>query len=144
MPPNDYSEQRRRWCAKTSLMSALLAVILVSGCRSLFDPCQGTAQPGLLLTLSDGQTGEAPTALVTVAVEGIGASGATYVDTFRLEPLPGPPLQLPIIDLPGTYTVTITAAGYGSATIEDIRLDWDSRCDTMKTTRRSISLHELP
>jgi hypothetical protein len=132
--------------AASSLCSALAAAVLaLAGCSAAaVDPnCTDELRPGIKLTREDSTTGAGQPFTEVVAV----ACEEPFADTARVAALIGDPSRFGLLGLaferPGSYRVTVRAAGYAPWVVSDVRVDEEPACHHVITRSLAARLRPL-
>jgi hypothetical protein len=134
------SQDRPASVARTTRAArvAYLSVLaLCAGCIGPFAPCSGAGNFGLYVTVVDSTTGGPPSSRPTlIVVDG------TFADTTVGSPSgDGRVSVMPAaLERPGTYSLTVTAAGYRRWTRDGVRVREGGRCDDIQTVRPTARL----
>jgi hypothetical protein len=123
--------------ARLTALWALLVLIPGSGAVSCAD-CAGGAVSAVLVTVLDARTGVAPTAQPTVTVFD-GTSG----DAARQLPGLNPPQFESVAERPGTFRVTVVAAGYKTSVTSGVPVSADN-CGYTRPARITVRLEPNP
>jgi len=124
---------------------ALVTVLASAGCGAVVvDPtCTNELRTGIRLTLEDSTTGARYPFTDVVAV----ASGGAFRDTARVASITEASGGQPSVGLaherPGTYDVTVSAAGYAAWTTRGVRVEEEEVCHHVITRSLTARLRPL-
>jgi hypothetical protein len=119
-------------------LTCLPVLALCAGCIGPFAPCSGVGNFGVLVTVVDSTTGGPPSSRPSLII----TEGAAYADTASgTAPGEASPVLIPAaLERPGTYSLTVTAAGYRRWTRDGVRVREGGRCDDIQTVRATARL----
>lgn len=126
-----------------SARKALLfcGVAAAAGCSNPFQSdCIAIGVAGITATVVDASTNAAPTATPAVRLE----DGAYSEELAAPNPVSNPPQFSGAVERPGTYRVTVRAAGYRDYVVEDVRVNRSGKCDYLNGVRLNIALVRAP
>ena len=129
--------------ARNSVSVAIRLVLAFSGvsCIGPFAPCgSDVGRFGLDIGVVDDRTSAPPVTEVTAVV-----SDGQYADTVRSGQPPGRAVRLAAApERPGTYTLTVSAAGYQSKTASNLSVQRGGRCEHLRTVSLNVRLQPAP
>jgi len=124
--------------AQVVRLTCLSVLALCAGCVGPFAPCSDVGNFAVIVTVVDSTTGGPPSSQPTlVIVDG------TFADTLVGPVVPG---QSPVsviaaaVERPGTYSLTVTAAGYRRWMRDGVQAREGGRCDELETVRLTARL----
>ena len=123
--------------AQATRLTCLLALAVWAGCVGPLAPCAGIGNFAVVVTVVDSTTAGPPSSQPTLTI-----MDGTFVDTL-VGPAPGQS-QVVVMggaaERPGTYSLTVTAAGYRRWMRDGVRAREGGRCDDLQTVRLTARL----
>lgn len=128
---------RGTWLPARRVLTAVFLPVL-GACIGPFDPCgSDVGRFAVIVAVTDARTGGPPSSRATLVV-----TDGTFNETVQ-GPEPGTTSRVTIAaaaERPGTYDLTVSAAGYRTWTQAAVRVARGSRCDRLQTANLAARL----